>query len=413
MGSCNTGLECSDGVCRNISCIDESDCNCPPTSSITGPSTIILGQTGSYTATARDRTGGVSIVSIHVSPYSTFSVTPSWTTIGNKTDCGGSTPCQLINVSWTPTTTGEYYIVTTASKACTGNRNPWCNFYLGTINCSPNYSCGSSGYIHVIVNASALTPTRTPTPTPSPTPTPTPSNWYKLKNASLYKIGAIDLNIASPITAFDPSDDGSRNLVIGNPGVVSSTGDITFHSSTSFVSSTKGWQNTNYPFSAEALINNFYDYIKARKTYEVTTIDSVITNKVNVIKTSPLSIDADTLTGKTPIILVVRKADDSDYGDLTITADSDYSNAVFLAKTITFEEGVKSVSGIFIANSIVIKENNDGLKIVGNLISNTAVTIPDRDDTSKPSLFVVVDPDQYISLLPLISTSKYDFQQTQ
>lgn len=266
---------------------------------------------------------------------------------------------------------------------------------------------------------STPTPTATKTPTPSPTgtptATPTPSNWYKLKNASLYKIGAIDLNIASSITAFDMDDDASRNLIIGeHPGVVSSTGNIVFHSSTAFKSNANDWQNADYSFSTEALMTNFYDYIKARKTYEeITAASDVVANKVNIIKTDSLTLDGNDLTATPPFVLIVRNANNSDYGNLTITENVDYTNVVFLAKKITFESAVASVHGIFLADSFDIKSPTDGFKVVGNLVSNTAIPIPERTDKSKPSIFVVVDPNQYISLLPLISTSKYDFQQTQ
>ncbi len=234
----------------------------------------------------------------------------------------------------------------------------------------------------------------------------------------MYKNSEINLSLPALITAFDASgdDDGTRNLVIGEPGIVTSAGDITLYSSDPFKSSHNEWQNINYSFTSQSLVSNFYDYIKARKTYEV--IDSVVDvveNQVNVIKTDSLSIGNDVFSATPPFILIIRNAADTDYGNLVVTEniDSGNTNVVILAKSITFESAVTSVYGVFIADSATIQGTTSGLKVVGNLILNSSVDIPDRTDTSKPSIFVVVDPDQYVSLLPLISVSKYDFQQTQ
>lgn len=64
--NCNGGLTCSSGVCRNPECTSESSCSCPSTPpstyscsgvTITGPATIILGETATYTVTVNESNG--------------------------------------------------------------------------------------------------------------------------------------------------------------------------------------------------------------------------------------------------------------------------------------------------------------------------------------------------------------------
>jgi len=252
-----------------------------------------------------------------------------------------------------------------------------------------------------------------PIDTPTATATPTPGAWYKLKNASLFKNGEINLTLGS-ITSFDADDDGTGYLVIGNPGVVTSSSNIAFFPS-SFKTSLYEWKNPNYSFSSLSLVASFYDYVRARKTYEIASVGDVSENKIYVIKSDSLDLTNSTFpAASAPFILIIRNVADTDYGNLVIKENitSDNSGVVILAKNIAFEPVVTSVYGLFIADSVDIQGTTNGLKVVGNLISNTDVAIPERTDLSKPSLFVVVDPGQYISLLPL-SVSKYDFRQTQ
>jgi hypothetical protein len=84
---------------------------------------------------------------------------------------------------------------------------------------------------------------------------------------------------------------------------------------------------------------------------------------------------------------------------------------------ITFGSSVTYANGIFIGNQIEVggtESDTSGLKIKGNLISTNAIVINrNRTDNSRPALFVVLDTQQFIDLLPLISTATYDFQQAQ
>jgi hypothetical protein len=85
---------------------------------------------------------------------------------------------------------------------------------------------------------------------------------------------------------------------------------------------------------------------------------------------------------------------------------------MILAKKITFSSSVTTAAGIFIAQTIEYQSTN-GLKVLGNLISKTAVTLQSRSDNTRPSLFIVFKPQMYLELLPYLSISKYDWQQLQ
>ncbi len=241
--------------------------------------------------------------------------------------------------------------------------------------------------------------------------------WYKLKNASLYKKGGIDLTIPSLISAFDGTGDDTtdRYLIINNTnntaGVVSSNNTISYTSSSPFTSSARAWQNASYPFSSQSLISNFYEYVQARKEYKtITSLDDLVQDKINVINLSNLNLTNSSLS-KSPVVLVVRNG--SSYGNITVTENLTKANIAIIANTITFNNSVNSVEGIFIGKNIIV-ETTTGLKVKGNLISENKITIPTRTDTpTKPSIFVIFDPTQYINLLPLLSNSKYDYQQIQ
>ena len=114
-------------------------------------------------------------------------------------------------------------------------------------------------------------------------------------------------------------------------------------------------------------------------------------------------------------VLIIRNSTNNDLGNVNITIDnfnSSNKSIMILAKNITFSSSVNLASGIFIGEQINYQSNN-GLKISGNLISKNKVSLKERSDNSRPSLFIVFKPRMYLDLLPYLSISKYDWQQLQ
>lgn len=146
----------------------------PPQATIGGPTTLVLGNTGAYPATATDANANLTLMQAYVSPVSA----PNWTLLG-QTGCSGASCAASYN--WTPGALGQYYVAVVAIDStnlyCTGSRrdnlgNP--TDLWGTPATTPTeYDCGPNDY--VLVNVVNATPTPTPTNTPTRTLTPTPT----------------------------------------------------------------------------------------------------------------------------------------------------------------------------------------------------------------------------------------------
>ena len=168
----------------------------------------------------------------------------------------------------------------------------------------------------------------------------------------------------------------------------------------------------------------FVDYIKSRKQYVTITdtngngiIESgeLISNKINMI-TGNFTVDSPSIQSKSPFLLVV-------IGDVTITGNINppaKSMAIITTGAIKINSTVTELNGIFIANSVdfasdIIPGNTTAntLKITGNLISltNTDTNKRKRDDIQKPSLYIIVKPEMYLDLLPMISIRHYEWRE--
>ncbi|PJC81458.1 hypothetical protein CO007_04470, partial [Candidatus Roizmanbacteria bacterium CG_4_8_14_3_um_filter_36_10] len=302
--------------------------------------------------------------------------------------------------SWTPSATGSYTVYCEADAASAN-----CFGYQTCVGSPPNYSCTG--------------PTTSATVTVS-----NPGPWYKLKNTSLYKNGNIDINVAQNINKFtdgDSDDDGTRYIIIGNSGTA--TAQNTFSPGPPYnpiSASGNNWYNNTYSFS-QLFISNFSSYVRSRKQsvdiVALGTGSSLESSKVNFISGDQTITDANLTDAPTAFVLIVS-------GNVTVNNNLNSSSArqitIIATGQLTFSKTTQYANGIFIAPSIVIDgetppgSDTIGLKIKGNLISSsTSTSNRNRTDNSRPSLFVVLDPDQYLSLLPLLSVSKYDWQQTQ
>jgi hypothetical protein len=356
-------------------------------SNVNGPTTIFSGDTVTFSANYAKYNADLTTASMYAYSNSCLGSALNQQS-GNPTGPGN------YSFNWTTSTTGNYTIyckADSASAACIG--------YATCVDSPPNYSCiGPNTSLSVTVQ--------------------NPGPWYKLKNASFYKIGDFENGAVMNVKKFTDSDSddiGERYTIIGNAGVGLINGTYNPQPSYNPLSlSTTDWHSQSYSFS-QTFLSSFTDYIKARKEYnEIASLDGIENNKVNLLSGAQ-TIDNNTILAKAPFVLIVN-------GDVTI--NNDFNNgspikSVMIISTgkITFGSSVTYANGIFIGDKVEVSDtgsDTNGLKIKGNLISKNAIVINrNRTDNSRPTLFVVLDTQQFIDLLPLISTATYDFQQAQ
>jgi len=245
-----------------------------------------------------------------------------------------------------------------------------------------------------------------------------PGSFFKLKDASLDKKGSINLTPPLTILPFDNQDNFERYLIIGEAGVVSANGliDINFPPNNEFLLSNKNWRISSYNKNV-IFGRKFMDYAKSRKmTHDINSIAEIKKEMINIITTDELVVDSN-LKNFSPAVLIVRKKRGEGFGKIVFRSQSgsketDQEGIFFYADEIEFNEEITRATGIFFANRVTFNSSEEGFKIVGNLISNSEVSIQQRrDDYKKPSFFLVFDAKQYLKLLPLISFSNYDWFQ--
>ncbi|HRN70888.1 MAG TPA: hypothetical protein PLS49_06945, partial [Candidatus Woesebacteria bacterium] len=238
--------------------------------------------------------------------------------------------------------------------------------------------------------------------------------FYKLSNASLHRLQAIDMAIPSGLQSFDIIDDPTplqSVLVRGAAGVVTSTNAIRIINGTV---SSPNIQKDNYTDGNIYLnaLSTFVTYANAQKpTKVITNLNQIEGNKINVFGTGTqtLNINTQPTTAQTNFVLLVN-------GNVTISVNP-YNNipnnsiAIIATGTITITNNVSLINAILIADTIqltnpVTSTSTTPLKINGNLISNTAVTVTRDRATNpdlQPNLFVVFNPKMYLDLLPQLS----------
>ena len=174
--------------------------------------------------------------------------------------------------------------------------------------------------------------------------------------------------------------------------------------------SVKNWK-ADYTQTTAFTPYSFTQYVKSRKEYQtITNLADLADNKINLWQ-GDLTINNQANFNNKKVVLIV-----------TGTATLDMPNfqpanaaLAILAQTINFTAPVKYAEGIFIAQTIDTGSTSDqGLKIKGNLIAQSTLN-NSRSwiDNSKPSLFIIFDPTQYINLLPYLSTVSYQWNQIQ
>ena len=263
------------------------------------------------------------------------------------------------------------------------------------------------------------TPTRTPTPTPTNTPTPTPTlanlPWFKLKDTSFSRVGSLTNKIPAVPQSFDSDDPAPvlRQLELNQGGIVSA-GSITLSDSAPYPkTSTNDWKITSYNPSAGFSIANFVSYVKSRKEYKK------ITNLATELKPDALYITEGNKTvsnpdaANGPYVLIVD-------GNLTLNSSpfnpSGAKNIAFIVTgTLTIPPGMSELNGLFIANNVDLGTSSTKLKVNGNLISQTPISITRSNGVGNfaPALFIKFDSKYYTALLPYLTTATYEWRQLQ
>lgn len=236
------------------------------------------------------------------------------------------------------------------------------------------------------------------------------SPWIKLKNTSFLTSNSLTNIIPQNITPYDSEDTNERYFIIGNaPGNVIAT---SINLGTAQPSS-KNWTTENYSQNLIFYsVDSFFEYVKSKKPYQqINNLDNLTGEKINLWQGNLIinSLNQSKFDGK-KIVLLVR-------GDLTIDVQN-FSpiNGILaaIAQNINFSSNVQSATGIFISQTINTGlTTNQGLKIIGNLITKTLQNERKWDDNSRPSLFLVFKPEFYLDLLPYLSVRKYEWRQLQ
>ncbi len=238
--------------------------------------------------------------------------------------------------------------------------------------------------------------------------------WVKIKNGSFASSNALSNPIPAIIAAYDSEDDASQRTFIMNdasndPGVV---GASLVNTGTAEVSS-EGWKGA-YTKTSLYSAPTFLEYVKARKDYKNISqndLSELEDGKTHVWTGGTLTINSSNVSQFSNKKIVLLSTGTINIAD-NFTPSS--ASTAIIADTINFDSSVTLANGIFSADSIDTGTTTDqGLKIVGNISAASFTNNRTWDETTQPSLFIVFKPGPFLDLLPDLSVSKYEYQQTQ
>lgn len=241
---------------------------------------------------------------------------------------------------------------------------------------------------------------------------PNSGNWFKISKSSFNsrKLGRVDV-VPNTYTTYDSDDIMSSNIMINSSGVLVQNSPVIIRAgSTTY--STNNWYTNGYQYTNDVSYQKYVDYLKARK--DLKTITSVSTANIpisgiyNISGDITLS-DSSIFDGKS-VVLVVQGG--------TATFSTNFipigGSVAVLANNIALSPSVTQINAILIGETVSTGVSTSGLKIVGNIIDESDLEIErTQPDARKPSLFVVFDPKMHLDVLPYLSTSTYDWRQTQ
>lgn len=235
--------------------------------------------------------------------------------------------------------------------------------------------------------------------------------WFKMAQTSFNSRMSGRLNyLPASITAYDQDDSAvNRYLIEGSSGNIMQSEPVAIGAS-DMPYSANNWYTTNYSANTDISYSKYIDYIKARKSYtKITDLTEIEGDGIYSIST-PVTLTAAQFDGK-KVVLVVEGAAATFSGATFIPANG---SLALVAKDIIIDPTVTEIDAILVGQTVSTGEAPVGLKIKGNLISESAVDVKrTQTNARKPSLFVVFNPKTYLDVLPYLSTSTYDWRQIQ
>ncbi|OGK19454.1 hypothetical protein A3G67_00645 [Candidatus Roizmanbacteria bacterium RIFCSPLOWO2_12_FULL_40_12] len=271
-------------------------------------------------------------------------------------------------------------------------------------------ACEASGSSSIAIDLAAPTPTTTFT---KDLLFKIAKSWIKIKNGSF----ASSLNVSNPIplsvTSYDLEDDGSRLFIMASAGNDPGAATARALNIGTADPSSKGWK-ADYQKLGVLNPATFLEYVKARKEFkEIDNLSELETGKIHVWTGGDLTIEDASKFDNIKGVLIST-------GTVNITKDFKPSSAsvAIIANSITFAgdpEPVEEAEGLFVAETINTGETAaQGLKITGNLVAASGLTNNRTwGSNSRPGIFIIFNPTLYMELLPYVSVSKYEYQQTQ
>jgi len=240
--------------------------------------------------------------------------------------------------------------------------------------------------------------------------------WFKLKDASFNsrQSGRQDF-IPNNVKAYDTTDDTDVNhkVLSGNSGLLVQYGALQ-PGANAYVGgvltySTNNWFTDGYLQANDVSYSKYIDYVKARKDFKtITNLSEITTDGVYSISL-PVTLSATQFDGK-KVVLVVQGTSATFTSDFIPAGGS----VAVLAKDIIIDPSVTEIDAILIGQTVTTGVSVNGLKIKGNLIDESALSVErTQSDGRMPSLFVVSNIQMYLDLLPYLSTSTYDWRQIQ
>jgi len=216
--------------------------------------------------------------------------------------------------------------------------------------------------------------------------------------------------VPSPAHSYDSSDPGHSYFIDGVGGIVAAPSVFLNNKQ----SSAGNWSAAYTPATAVMTAANYLSYVQARKQF--TTITDPLLTQVTAdgIYYYNGSINWSSVPAQLNSYNIVLIS--SGIVTIDMATFNPTKSVAILANEIDFTAQVTEADGIFIANTVTTGTTAaQGLKIVGNLISQGATFTNDRvqADQAQPSLYIVFGSAQYTNLLPYLSTVSYQWNQTQ
>ena len=241
--------------------------------------------------------------------------------------------------------------------------------------------------------------------------------WTKLKDSSFISPNNLFNMISLVPVAYDADDTTEQYFVVGTGGVVAAPAiDIEVSNLSSTAKTGNPEYKVIYTPTYSMTPSLFLSYVKARKEYKVITSLNEINGSGIYVYEGDITIDSESSPFDTAGNIVLIST-----GTVTVirvapaTVFTPVGSAAIIAPTINFSSNLTEATGIFIGNTISTGTNTtQGLKIIGNLIAQTALS-NNREwpTTTRPSLFIKFDQTKYINLLPYLSTASYQWRQIQ